>query len=85
MVLCRETIRTALHRRKLSWKKAKKLLGRADPERRQAFNRLDPEEEKRRFSKETWFKCGLTSELLCDAGHAKRSVSAHLTSAGTHA
>jgi transposase len=34
---CRETIRTALHRRKLSWKKAKKLLGRADPERRQAF------------------------------------------------
>src|SRR3954451_1766121 len=29
---CRETIRTALHRRKLSWKKAKKLLGRADPE-----------------------------------------------------
>jgi transposase len=34
---CRETIRKALHRRKLSWKKAKKLLGRADPERRQAF------------------------------------------------
>ncbi len=34
---CRETIRTALHRRKLSWTKAKKLLGRADPERRQAF------------------------------------------------
>jgi hypothetical protein len=34
---CRETIRTALHRRKLSWKKAKKLLGRACPERRQAF------------------------------------------------
>jgi transposase len=34
---CRETIRAALHRRKLSWKKAKKLLGRADPERRQAF------------------------------------------------
>jgi transposase len=34
---CRETIRTALHRLKLSWKKAKKLLGRADPERRQAF------------------------------------------------
>src|SRR5215207_3344820 len=34
---CRETIRTALHRRTLSWKKAKKLLGRADPERRQAF------------------------------------------------
>src|SRR3982751_6137038 len=34
---CRETIRTALHRRKLSWKKAKKLLGRADPERREVF------------------------------------------------
>jgi Winged helix-turn helix len=34
---CRETIRKALHRRKLSWKKAKTLLGRADPERRQAF------------------------------------------------
>src|SRR3982751_5570352 len=34
---CRETIRAVLHRRKLSWKKAKKLLGRADPERRQAF------------------------------------------------
>jgi transposase len=34
---CRETIRAALHRRKLSWKKAKKLLGRADPEQRQAF------------------------------------------------
>ena len=33
---CRETIRTALHRLKLSWKKAKKLLGRADPERREA-------------------------------------------------
>src|SRR4051812_20600571 len=37
LVCCRETIRTVLHRRKLSWKKAKKLLGRADPERRQAF------------------------------------------------
>ena len=36
-VCCRETIRAALHRLKLSWKKAKKLLGRADPERRQAF------------------------------------------------
>src|SRR6185503_11679180 len=36
-VCCRETIRTALHRRKLSWTKAKKRLGRADPERRQAF------------------------------------------------
>ena len=34
---CRETIRAALHRLELSWKKAKKLLGRADPERRQAF------------------------------------------------
>jgi len=34
---CRETIRAALHRRKLSWKKAKKLLGRADPAQRQAF------------------------------------------------
>ncbi len=34
---CRETIRAALHRLKLSWTKAKKLLGRADPERRQAF------------------------------------------------
>ena len=34
---CRETIRAALHRLKLSWKKAKKLLGRANPEQRQAF------------------------------------------------
>jgi transposase len=34
---CRETIRSALHRLDLSWKKAKKLLGRANPERRQAF------------------------------------------------
>ena len=34
---CRETIRAALHRLELSWKKAKKLLGRADPVRRQAF------------------------------------------------
>ena len=34
---CRETIRAALHRLDLSWKKAKKLLGRADPQRRQAF------------------------------------------------
>jgi transposase len=34
---CRETIRAALHRSGLSWKKAKKLLGRADPARRQAF------------------------------------------------
>jgi transposase len=37
LVCCRETIRAALHRLKLSWTKAKKLLGRADPERRQAF------------------------------------------------
>jgi transposase len=37
LVCGRETIRIALHRLKLSWKKAKKLLGRADPERRQAF------------------------------------------------
>ena len=37
LVCCRETIRTVLHRLTLSWKKAKKLLGRADPERRQAF------------------------------------------------
>src|SRR4051812_364012 len=37
LVCCRETLRVALHRRKLSWKKAQKLLGRADPERRQAF------------------------------------------------
>jgi transposase len=34
---CRETIRSALHRLERSWKKAKKLLGRADPEQRQAF------------------------------------------------
>ncbi len=37
LVRCRETIRAALHDLKLSWKKAKKLLGRADPERRPAF------------------------------------------------
>ena len=37
LVCCRETIRMALHGLKLSWKKARKLLGRADPERRQAF------------------------------------------------
>src|SRR3954451_17698736 len=37
LVCCRETIRSALHRLGLSWKKAKKLLGRADPERREAF------------------------------------------------
>src|SRR3954471_2521331 len=34
---CRETIRAALHRSGLSWKKAKKPLGRADPARRRAF------------------------------------------------
>lgn len=34
---CRETIRTALQRLDLSWKKAKKLLGRAKPERRKSF------------------------------------------------
>src|ERR671911_509453 len=34
---CRETIRAALHRLDLSWKKARKLLGRADPAQRQAF------------------------------------------------
>ncbi|HYE33800.1 IS630 family transposase, partial [Methylocaldum sp.] len=34
---CRETVRRALQRLKLSWKKAKKFLGRADPERREAF------------------------------------------------
>ena len=34
---CRETIRRALHRLKLSWKKAHKLLGRAKPEQREAF------------------------------------------------
>jgi transposase len=34
---CRETIRAALHRLELSWKKARKLLGRADPERREAL------------------------------------------------
>jgi transposase len=34
---CRETIRAALHRLNLSWQKARKLLGRADPQRRAAF------------------------------------------------
>jgi transposase len=33
----RETLRRALHRLGLSWKKAKKLLGRADPGQRAAF------------------------------------------------
>ncbi len=37
LVCCRETVRTGLHRLTLSWKKAKTRLGRADPERRQAF------------------------------------------------
>lgn len=42
-VCCRETVRAALHRLGLSWKKARKLLGRADPERRRAFvDRLRP-------------------------------------------
>jgi transposase len=40
---CRETLRAALHRLKLSWKKTKKLLGRADPARRRAFlDELEP-------------------------------------------
>ena len=34
---CRETIRRALHRLKLSWQKAHKRLGRAAPEQREAF------------------------------------------------
>ena len=34
---CRETIRRTLHRLKLSWKKARKLLGRAKPDQRDAF------------------------------------------------
>lgn len=34
---CRETLRAALHRLQLSWKKAKTLLGRANPAKRQAF------------------------------------------------
>lgn len=34
---CRETIRAALHRLDLSWKKGKKLLSRADPAQRAAF------------------------------------------------
>jgi transposase len=40
---CRETVRAALHRLGLSWKKARKLLGRANRERREAFiERLRP-------------------------------------------
>jgi Winged helix-turn helix len=34
---CRETVRAALHRLGLPWQKARKLRGRADPERRAAF------------------------------------------------
>ena len=34
---CRETSRRTLHRLELSWKKARKLLGRAKPEQREAF------------------------------------------------
>jgi transposase len=34
---CRETIRCTLHRLDLSWKTAKKRLGRANPEQRQVF------------------------------------------------
>jgi hypothetical protein len=34
---CRESIRRVLHRLNLSWKKARKLLGRAKPEQREAF------------------------------------------------
>src|SRR5687767_9862564 len=37
---CRETIRAALHRLGVSWKK--KLLGRADPQRRPRLCRADP-------------------------------------------
>ncbi|MFL5282231.1 MAG: IS630 family transposase [Rhodopila sp.] len=36
-LLCRESIRCALHRLGFSWKKARKLLGRADPVRRMGF------------------------------------------------
>jgi transposase len=36
-LLCRESIRCALHRLGLSWKKARKLLGRANPARRMEF------------------------------------------------
>src|SRR3954447_18245030 len=37
LLCCRETIRGVLPRRKLSWTKAQKRLGRANPEQRQAF------------------------------------------------
>ena len=36
-VCCRETLRAALHRLNLSWKKGKKLLSRADPAKRAEF------------------------------------------------
>jgi transposase len=35
--VCRETVRRVLHRLGLSWKKAKKLLAKANPEKRRAF------------------------------------------------
>jgi len=35
--VCKETVRRVLHRIGLSWKKAKKLLAKADPEKRIAF------------------------------------------------
>jgi transposase len=35
--VCRETVRKVLHRLGLSWKKAKKLLGRAEPDKRGEF------------------------------------------------
>ena len=35
--VCKETVRRVLHRLGLSWKKAKKLLAKADPEKRRAF------------------------------------------------
>ncbi|MBF0420567.1 MAG: winged helix-turn-helix domain-containing protein [Magnetococcales bacterium] len=35
--VCRETIRKALRRSSFSWKKAKKLLGKADPKKRAEF------------------------------------------------
>jgi transposase len=39
LTCCRETIRAALKRLRLSWKKARKLLGRANTGRREAFLR----------------------------------------------
>lgn len=35
--VCKETIRRGLHRLGLSWKKAKKILAKADPDKRRAF------------------------------------------------